>query len=89
MARVQPTARLLINHPPQEYYELWAVTVGIDVTKYPYLKMDVAEPNGKLVPFGVYDFDYLRTEDGHKVAAVLVRYKALFSKHEFTVQAYL
>lgn len=87
--RTQPTARILANHPPKEYYEEWALKHGLDLTKYPYLKSDFIPSKGVMVPFAVYDFDYLRDELGHKVALIEVRYKALFSKDEFKVIAYL
>ena len=89
MTRVQPTARILANHPPQEYYEAWAVAHGIDIKKAPFLKQDLAMPESKLVPFAVFDFNILRNENGQKVALAEVWYKALFSKHSFRVLFYL
>lgn len=89
MMRVQPSTRILSNHPPQEYYELWAQAQGLDLQKFPYLKQDLAEPNGRLVPFAVFDFDIAKDEVGNKLALAFIRYKSLFSKHEFVVQAYL
>jgi hypothetical protein len=87
--RTQPTSRILANHPPQEYYEAWAKVHGIDITKVPFLKQDLAMPESKLVPFAVFDFDIKRDDFGHQVAMAEVWYKALFSKHSFRVIVYL
>lgn len=87
--RTQPSTRILANHTPQDYYELWANKVGLDLTRYPFMKMDLAEANRQNVPFAVWDFDYAKDRHGQKLGLVLVTYKALFSKHQFTVQAYL
>lgn len=85
----QPSSRILVNHPPKEYYELWCEKWGLDQQKYPYLKSDFIPSKGQVVPFAVFDFDICRDDFGHQVAMAKVRYKALFSKDEFEVIAYL
>ncbi len=89
MARVQPTSLVLQNHPPKDYYEMWAEKMGVPLQKYPYLKKDFDPSKDKVLPFAVYDFNVCRNEDGQQVAMVEVRYKSLFSKSTFTVLYYL
>ena len=87
--KTQPTARILANHPPKEYYEAWCFVHNIDLTKVPFLKMDLVMPEAKMMPFAVFDFDICKTDEGQRVAMAKVWYKSLFSKHSFQVVVYL
>lgn len=87
--QTQPRSNILARHPDPGYYEAWATMHHIDLTKYPFIKMDYDPSMTRLIPFAVWDFDILKTEEGHKVGMIEVWYKSIFTKHSFRVVIYI
>lgn len=77
------------NFVPESYYTMLANAWHLDTIKYPYSKVDFDPVHNRNVPFCVWDFDILNTDEGHKVAMALVTYKSIVSKTSFKVVAYL
>ena len=74
---------------PQAYYFLWADYWKLDLTRFPYVKTDFDPSISRDVPFCVFDFDIVKTEEGAKLAMAVITYKSIFSKSSFQVVAYL
>lgn len=83
------TQRQMQQFVPEAYYTLWAERWGIDLEKYPYMKLDFDQSIHVKAPHCVWNFMILNEEDGHKVAQALVVYKSLVSKSYFNVCIYL
>jgi hypothetical protein len=83
-----PMNQILKEFVPESYYELWAFERGINLNHYPYIMMEHDTNLTKRVPFAVYNFYIPKVED-QPVAAAVVIYKSLYSKHQFRKLIYL
>lgn len=79
-------ARELMNFAPKEYYETVMEYYGVDLERWPWMKMDYDPSSGKRVMFAVYNFE-CPSIDGWPVAVMLVTYKSISSKsyHKCTI----
>lgn len=77
------------NFVPEVLYTTWCNAHGIDLTKYPYMKMDYVPSRGGKLPYAVFDTQQAFDTAGNALKWFVVRYKCLYSKDYHDITIYL
>lgn len=81
--------RIMQQFVPEVLYKVWVDAHGIDIERYPYMKMDWDDKFSRKMPYAVFATEQLYDDEGRALKWFIVRYKALYSKNWFDVTIYL